>query len=169
MNKDLLLEMMAALQQRVQFKISLWMTLVSRHLPARCRTKQTNRLLRVADATLARMEHQLDFRNVIRAQDDLQILIDNLLNKKQKWLFQNQRRRFLQKDWQEPDSGCGDKRGIVDLFKWTTADSFDQSLLVGFFNNDPVSVLKTFVPPKEQESRANQSSTEVRNPNLKLV
>jgi hypothetical protein len=57
----------------------------------------------------------------------------------------------VQKDWQEPDYGLMSKRDIVNLIEWTAKDRLDQSLLVGFFNNDPVDTIKTFVPPKENE------------------
>ena len=83
-------------RNRVSLRINLWMTLVARYLPERCRSGQTNRILRLADKSMARMDKTLDVKNILQLDDDVKNLLEQLFSVNQRWLFRNQRQRFPQ-------------------------------------------------------------------------
>jgi DNA polymerase III alpha subunit len=64
-------------------------------LPARYRSKRTNRVLALANRSLKKVERSLDVKKIIQSQDDLKILLKSLLDKQQMWLFKRQRTRLM--------------------------------------------------------------------------
>jgi hypothetical protein len=47
------------------------MTLFARYLPSFCRATSTNRILKLADRSLAEIERKLDVKNVIQNSEDM--------------------------------------------------------------------------------------------------
>jgi len=92
----MILTMVIEQRNRISLSVNLWMTLVARYLPERYRSGQTNRILRLAEKSMARMEKTLDIKNILQLDDDVKNLLEQLFSVNQRWLFRNQRQRFLQ-------------------------------------------------------------------------
>jgi hypothetical protein len=78
----MLLSMIIEQRNRVSLRINVWMTLFARYIPSRYRSGHTNRILKLAERSMIRMEQTLDVKNIIQQRDDVQILLKKLLNAK---------------------------------------------------------------------------------------
>jgi hypothetical protein len=58
-------------RNRVLLNLNVWMTLFARYLPSFCRATSTNRILKLADRSLAEIERKLDVKNVIQNSEDM--------------------------------------------------------------------------------------------------
>ena len=81
-SKEMLLSMIIEQRNRVSLRINVWMTLFARYIPSRYRSGHTNRILKLAERSMTRMEQTLDVKNIIQQRDDVQILLKQLLNAK---------------------------------------------------------------------------------------
>ena len=157
-NKEILVSMMIEHKNRVSLRINLWMTLFARFVPSQYRSGHTNRILKLAERSMARMERTLDVKNVLQQNDDLQILLRQLFNSKQKWLFRHQRQRLLQAAGQSPDESQSDTARQTRMHGWEAKDQLDRSLLMGYFETNPVRKLKLNRPIKNNRAPKTQNA-----------
>jgi hypothetical protein len=74
-DKDLLKFVMLEMRKRFEIRFSTFFILVSSIVPARWRSKRTNKVLALADQSLRKIEESLDIKRIIETQDDLQLLL----------------------------------------------------------------------------------------------
>jgi hypothetical protein len=70
-NKELLFTMMVEQRRRFKFNIDLWLTLLARYLPSRCKSSQSNRVLKLASRSMSRIQKTRDVKNIVRQHDDV--------------------------------------------------------------------------------------------------
>jgi hypothetical protein len=84
-------------------------------------------------------DEQLDIRNLIKMQIDIQILVNLLLTKPQRWLFKNQRCRTLTIN---DSSDVSDSYDVEHLFRWPVRTNLGKLLVKGIFQHDPHKKIK---------------------------
>jgi hypothetical protein len=136
-----LLQIKAQLQSYSQIKIHLfalltdnWTCCLRVLFQRSCLKSKGRQNFDLLERGMQKNDEQLDIRNLIKMQIDIQILVNLLLTKPQRWLFKNQRCRTLTIN---DSSDVSDSYDVENLFWWPVRTNLGKLLVKGIFQHDP--------------------------------